>query len=155
MKSFRFLFYVFFFFYWIPSTSESANLKRDKVFIFVTSHSSLWWWLQRVQRGYTECRWTRLCLSGPWLQAAWIQISLVTGITCPRSTGLVENEQSWQQIESLISPSNGWFAPSGHVSFEEYEILEINVSLWNFIRPQCPQFIVFYVLMDCLKKMIT
>lgn len=78
-----------------------------------------------------------------WLQADWIQISLVTGITCPRCLQLVENEQSWQQIESLISPSNGWFVPSGHVDIEEYEILEINGPLWNFIRAHCSQFIVF------------
>lgn len=78
-----------------------------------------------------------------WLQADWIQISLVTGITCPRCLPLVENEQSWQQIESLISPSNGWFVPSGHVDSEEYEILEINDPLWNFIRAHCSQFIVF------------
>ncbi len=78
-----------------------------------------------------------------WLQADWIQISLVTGITCPRCLQLVENEQSWQQIESLISPSNGWFVPSRHVDIEEFEILEINGPLWNFIRAHCSQFIVF------------
>ena len=70
-----------------------------------------------------------LFLSAADCSLPWIQISLVTGITCPRCLELVENEQSWQQIESLISPSNGWFAPNGQVDIEEYEILEINASL--------------------------
>lgn len=32
-----------------------------------------------------------------------------------------------------------------------YKILEINILLWNFIMHPCPQFVLFYVLMDYLK----
>lgn len=53
-----------------------------------------------------------------------------------------------------MSPSNGCFALSGQLDNKQYELLEINTLLWNFIMLQCLQFIVFYILMDYLKQMI-